>query len=240
MQSGSETLDLAIQAKDLRFSWATQLKPTLAIRNLEIRKRERVLLQGASGSGKTTLLGLLGGVLVPQEGEVKILGNTIFQMPAAARDIFRVTHIGFIFQMFNLLPYLSVIDNVLLPCFFSKKRHENATQKHSLKEEAELLLRTLNMGDPVIFQKRVGNLSVGQQQRVAVARALIGHPEIIIADEPTSALDEQIKEVFLDLLLQKCQENQMTVLFVSHDNSLASHFDRVIHMNELNPRADLA
>lgn len=195
---------------------------------------ERVFLHGPSGCGKSTLLALLGGVLTPQHGKITLLHTDLTALSASARDRFRVDHIGFIFQQFNLIPYLSVLDNTLLPCRFSSRRKTRATARGlSVQQEACRLLDHLGLGQ-ALRDRAVTALSVGQQQRVAAARALIGRPEIIIADEPTSSLDAARQDSFLDLLLQECEAAKSTLLFVSHDHRLATHFTRTVALRELN------
>jgi len=223
-----------IQIADLSFRWPGQLQACLEFNTFEIRQGERIFLHGPSGSGKSTLLGLLGGVLTPERGVLNVLGADFARMPASLRDRFRADHIGFLFQMFNLVPYLSVIDNVLLPCRFSQRRLDRATAcGRSLRDEAVRLLTQLDIG-PLLLERPVTKLSVGQQQRVAAARALLGKPELIIADEPTSALDAERQSAFLDLLLRECDDASSTLLFVSHDRRLAPHFTREIALAELN------
>jgi putative ABC transport system ATP-binding protein len=208
----------------------------VALRGLDltIRRGEMMAIVGPSGSGKSTLLGLLGGVLTPERGTVYVLNESLTTMAPSARDRFRVDHIGFVFQQFNLIPYLSVLDNVLLPCRFSERRRSRAIAGgNSLRNEALRLFSHLDL-DPALQTRPVNALSVGQQQRVAVARALIGQPEIIIADEPTSSLDAERQEDFLNLLLQECEASHATVLFVSHDRRLASRFSRIVALPEIN------
>jgi putative ABC transport system ATP-binding protein len=193
-----------------------------------------VLVHGPSGSGKSTLLGLLGGVLLPQHGVVRVLDTELTRLGAISRDRFRADHIGFIFQQFNLIPYLSVVDNVLLPCRFSRRRRERAQAGgNTLREEAARLLDHLDMPGS-LRGREVTRLSVGQQQRVAAARALIGRPEILIADEPTSALDADRQAAFLELLLDECIDERSTLLFVSHDRRLAPSFTREVDFGVLN------
>lgn len=192
-------------------------------------------MQGPSGSGKSTLLSLLAGVVSPLEGTVRVLGQHLGALTGAARDRFRADHIGFIFQMFNLIPYLSVTENVCLPCGFSPRRWARAVQAGgSVEREAFRLLEHLDMAAPDVLCRPVTELSVGQQQRVAAARALIGAPEIVIADEPTSSLDADRRANFLDLLFRECMRENAVLIFVSHDASLAPLFDRAIHFNEIN------
>jgi putative ABC transport system ATP-binding protein len=223
-----------IHLKNLVFRYANAVAPCLDIAEFSADAGDRVFLYGPSGSGKSTLLGILGGVLVPEQGEVKILGRNLLPMTSAARDRFRADHIGFLFQQFNLIPYLSVFDNVLLPCRFSDRRMQQALAGGAtLHEEAERLLSHLDLG-PSLWNRPVTQLSVGQQQRVAAARALIGRPEIVIADEPTSALDADRQASFLQLLLRECTEANATLLFVSHDRRLATAFKREIDLHSIN------
>jgi putative ABC transport system ATP-binding protein len=223
-----------LRLSDLAFRWPGASSPCLDIPAFEAMPGETVFLFGPSGSGKSTLLGLLGGVLMPERGHVALLGEDLGTKRARERDQFRADHIGFIFQQFNLLPHLSMLENVLLPCRFSRRRTACAmTQGGSAQEEARRLLHALGL-DPERQRQRVAELSVGQQQRVAAARALLGRPEILIADEPTSALDAERQSDFLNLLLHESQHAQSTVIFVSHDRRLASHFTREVSLQDIN------
>ncbi len=225
----------AIRLEQVRFRWRADSPPTLAIDDFRLDAGERVFLHGPSGSGKSTLLSLVGGVLVPEAGEVHVLGTALGPLSAAARDRFRADHVGFVFQMFNLVPYLSLVDNVTLPCLFSQARRARATSAGGcVADEAVRLLDRLGLGLADLHTRRVTDLSVGQQQRVAAARALIGAPEIVVADEPTSALDTDHREAFVRLLFEECARHGTTLLFVSHDASLASGFDRTIRLDEVN------
>jgi len=220
----------AIELSQLVFGWRGA-PPLLGIDQLSISQGERVLLRGPSGSGKSTLLGLIGGVLVPSRGSVRLIGTDIAALGAADRDRFRGEHLGFIFQMFNLIPYLDVLQNVLLPTEFSPARRARVGPDKA--GEARRLLQALGLtGD--LLRRSVTRLSIGQQQRVAAARALLGRPEILIADEPTSALDADTRAGFLELLLNECRELGTTLLFVSHDMSLQTHFDRSLAMADIN------
>ena len=199
----------------------------LKLPSLAVNPENSLFLQGPSGSGKSTLLNLIGGVLTPQAGRIDLLGHPFSALPAAQRDAFRADHIGFIFQQFNLIPYLSVIDNVLLPCRFSARR---AAQAGDALVAATTLLDRLDIA-PELHTRPAHALSVGQQQRVAAARALIGKPEILIADEPTSALDAPRQAAFVDLLLAEARANRSALIFVSHDLRLATHFDGVLELS---------
>lgn len=224
----------AVALTGVRFGWQPA-RPAVVIDDLRIGPGERVFMSGPSGAGKSTLLGLVGGVLVPQAGTVAILGTDLGSLSTSGRDAFRAGHVGFIFQMFNLLPYLSVVDNVALPCRFSAERWRRAVAGGgSVPAEAARLLGRLGLDDPGLLHRPVTQLSIGQQQRVAAARALIGRPQLVIADEPTSSLDADARASFIDLLLAECRAAGSTVLFVSHDLSLAAHFDRRIALADVN------
>jgi putative ABC transport system ATP-binding protein len=226
--------DSIITLRDLRFAWP-RARDVLDIPLLQVARGERLFLQGPSGSGKSTLLGLLGGVLIPQHGSIEVLGQSLEKMSGSARDRFRAEHIGFVFQMFNLLPYLSLIENITLPCRFSPTRAKRAhAHGGSLQHEAIRLLRELGLDANFLNQRSASELSVGQQQRVAVARALIGAPEILIADEPTSALDTDTRESFLKLLFDECARVGTTLIFVSHDLGLAPLFSRTLKLAAIN------
>lgn len=219
-----------IELQDLRYRWQGQSQDTLAIAELQVAQGEHLFIRGASGSGKTTLLNLLAGILKPASGSLTLLGQALHNMNPAARDRFRADHMGVIFQQFNLLPYLSVRENVQLPCHFSARRKQRAGDVGGATER---LLEHLGL-DRSLWQRAVTELSVGQQQRVAVARALIGSPEILIADEPTSALDTDTRDGFLELLFREAQVQGSTIIFVSHDPHIASHFPRVVDLSSVN------
>ncbi|CAE6956949.1 putative ABC transporter ATP-binding protein [Pseudomonas sp. THAF187a] len=225
-----------IELANLGFAWPGQAQ-LLDIPDFTLARGETLFLKGPSGSGKTTLLGLLGGVQRAQSGHIRLLGQDLAQLSAAARDRFRVDHTGYIFQQFNLLPFLSVRENVELPCRFSRQRAERAQQRHgSIDAAATALLEHLGLRAELLG-RRADELSIGQQQRVAAARALIGQPELVIADEPTSALDFDAREAFLQLLFAECRAAGASLLFVSHDQSLAALFDRNVSLSELNRAA---
>lgn len=202
---------------------------TLRIPHLQLSQGDRVFLHGPSGSGKSTLLNLIAGVLTGYEGSLRVFDAELSALSARQRDALRGDRIGFIFQQFNLLPYLSVLENVLLPCRVSAVRRKAVLSQESLERCGERLLAELGL-DASLFGRQASVLSVGQQQRVAAARALIGRPGLIIADEPTSALDRNNCDGFLELLLAQCAQHDTSVLFVSHDQDLAKHFDRAVSL----------
>ena len=224
-----------LQISELSFRWPESTTDLLNIPELTVERGESVFIQGKSGSGKSTLLNLITGVLPPHHGSIAVLGENLANRKKI--DQFRVDHFGIIFQQFNLIPYLNVIENIVLPVSFSARRQARLEVNHKTAEnEAVRLLDSLNLGDISYRHRNVTELSTGQQQRVAVARALIGSPEIIIADEPTSALDADAKQDFIDLLFEECRMAHSTLLFVSHDQQLARNFDHTLHMDQLTAR----
>ena len=227
--------DDVVELSGVRFSWHAAAPPVVAIDSLRVARGERLLLRGPSGSGKSTLLSLLAGVLKAQSGSVGVLGHELGALAGTARDRFRADHIGVIFQMFNLIPYLSVMENVCLPCAFSSRRRDRCEQSGtSVREVAERLLDHLDMGGDELLRRQVTALSVGQQQRVAAARSLMGAPELVLADEPTSSLDADRRAAFLELLFRECARERATLIFVSHDATLAPQFDRAVEFASLN------
>ncbi len=222
----------AVEISSLEFKWKEADSWSLTVDELSINRGEKVFLHGPSGSGKTTLLDLLTGIHSQTKGSVKVLGSELGELSAKQRDQFRADHLGFIFQQFNLLPYLNVIDNVLISCHFSKLRHQKASEAGSIKKSAHGLLSSLGISSE-LHSKQASLLSVGQQQRVAIARSLIGSPEIIIADEPTSSLDRDARDAFIELLLKQVEQANSTIIFVSHDIELAKYFDKSISISEL-------
>ncbi len=236
MSDAAPNTGTAIAITDLRFGYGSD-GDILAIDELQIGMSQRVFVYGPSGCGKSTLLAMIGGVLVAREGNISILGVDLSGLKGAARDRFRADHVGFIFQQFNLVPYLSVVDNVCLPCRYSRRRLERARGADgSVEKSAARLLSELGINERLRSRKTT-DLSVGQQQRVAAARALIGQPELIVADEPTSSLDAGRRHEFIDLLLSECNLTNSTVIFVSHDASLATHFDVSIDLELANAAA---
>jgi putative ABC transport system ATP-binding protein len=217
-----------VAIRDLRFRWPRAASDCVAIAGLDIGGGSAVFVHGPSGCGKSTLLGLLAGVLVPQQGSVSVLGQDWAALSGARRDAMRADHVGYIFQQFNLLPYLSVLDNVLLPCRFSAQRARRAPAG-----SAQALLARVEL-PAALWSHSAAELSVGQQQRVAAARALIGTPELVIADEPTSALDAALREGFMSLLLDATRAAGSTLVFVSHDERLAERFDTRLSLPAIN------
>ena len=222
-----------VRMTDVRFTWPGRNPFTLTIDAFTLKRGEQLLLIGPSGSGKSTFLSLLAGIVTPQEGVIDVLGTDIARLRGAARDRFRAEHYGIIFQMFNLLPYGSVIDNVVLPLRFSKTRRKRAEAQGGVKAAAARLLDGLGIEKALTESGSASRLSVGQQQRVAAARALIGAPELIIADEPTSSLDRNRQQAFLDLLFADITAANATLIMVSHDESLSGRFTRVANLTDI-------
>lgn len=218
----------------VRFRWPGQSSDIVSIDELHLGAGEHLFVRGSSGSGKTTLLNLLCGIHVPSSGTVRLLGTDLARLAPGHRDRFRADHVGVVFQQFNLLPYLSTLENVTLACAFSGRKKQRATETSKVDDTARRLLSDLNIGSELLGAS-VNKLSVGQQQRVAVARALIGGPEILIADEPTSALDADNRDRFMNLLFRESEARGCTLIFVSHDPELAGRFERAI---ELDPVID--
>lgn len=223
-----------VDIEHLHYAWPGAGSDCLVIDRLQLGAGRSLFLHGPSGCGKSTLLGLLAGVLLPRSGTVKVLDTAWGSLGAARRDAFRADHVGYLFQQFNLLSYLNLRDNVLLPCRFSARRRQRAAQRHGSAEAAACdLLRRMGLPEAA-WDRAASTLSVGQQQRVAAARALIGAPELVIADEPTSALDAGLRDSFMDLLLGECAAAGSALVFVSHDERLAARFDERSALPSLN------
>ena len=218
-----------LQLENVAYSWPGRASFDLQVADLTLASSETVLLLGESGSGKSTLLSLICGTIIAGSGRVSVAGTDIAALSAGQRDRFRAEQIGLIFQQFNLLPFASVQDNILLPLRFAPERRKRLSDPNA---EAARLCHDLGLPDGVMSSK-AGNLSVGQQQRVAAARALIGMPPLIIADEPTSSLDAATQATFLELLFAQSYAHGTTLLMVSHDARLSSQFDRVINMADI-------
>lgn len=225
----------AVEISGLKFRWRADQPWTLNIPEFTLAVGERLFLAGPSGSGKSTLLALIAGIHPATEGRIALFGVELTPLSGSARDRFRADHLGVIFQMFNLLPYLSVLDNVMLPCQFSARRRARAiAAAGSVSAEAHRLLAHLGLDRPSLERRAASELSVGQQQRVAAARALIGRPDLIIADEPTSALDADLRLEFIELLRRECASVGAALLLVSHDRALAGYFDRMAELPAIN------
>lgn len=221
-----------LEVQGLRFRWPRAADDLLTIERFAIARGETVFLRGASGAGKSTLLSLIAGVLLAREGRVALLGQDWRGLSAARRDAWRADHVGYIFQQFNLLPYRSALENALLPLRFSDER---AARVEKPTETVAAMLASVGLQE-ADWRRPAGELSVGQQQRVAAVRALVGAPALVIADEPTSALDEASRAQFMALLLGAVRVSNAALLFVSHDPRLGEAFDRQVELLELTGR----
>ncbi|MCB1199626.1 MAG: ABC transporter ATP-binding protein [Leptospiraceae bacterium] len=219
-----------IHIQNLKFGYSTA-RSVLNIQKFTVNKGEKIFLFGPSGCGKSTLLSLLCGVLHSQSGMVEVLGSDFSKMKAHKRDIFRGAHIGYIFQQFNLLPWLTVYENIALPCHLNPERR-SLLNGNSLHAEVERLCNKLGIDS--LMQQKASELSIGQRQRVAAARAFIGNPSLILADEPTSSLDADHRKKFIDLMFENMQNTDSSLVFVSHDASLSDRFDRSVSLPEIN------
>ncbi len=217
----------AISITNLEFTWPGAEHPTLDVPKFDVACGESVFLRGASGSGKSTLLSLLAGILAAPADSVRILDTDLASLSARKRDRFRAEHIGIVFQQFNLIPFLTVGQNLKLAARFTGKSGQEV-EKRSVELVEALQLH------PDLLQRPADQLSVGQQQRVAIARAFINSPEIILADEPTSALDADAKDHFVRLLLSIRESTGCAVVFASHDNSLADMFETKAALADIN------
>lgn len=223
----------AVAVRDLRFGYPGG-GLVLDIPSLELARGEMALLHGPSGGGKTTLLGLIAGVIASPPGAVTVLDRDLGRLSAAERDRFRGAHVGYLFQLFNLIPYLTAAENIGLPCRLSAERRARLGGASPDEAVAALAER---LGIAELLERPVARLSVGQQQRVAAARALIGAPELVLADEPTSALDAAHRARFLELLFARCAEAGAALLFVSHDEGLRGLFPRAIALADVDRAA---
>lgn len=224
----------AIALSDVQFAWSRHAEPVLDIPHFTLARGERLFLYGPSGSGKTSLLNLLAGIALPQRGEVALLGQSMAALKGRQRDRFRARHIGVVFQQFNLIPYLSVLANVCLAAHFAGRAPGEGPEVNQTGTETHARELLAALGLPTgIAERPASTLSVGQQQRVAVARALITRPEILLADEPSSALDSDHRDAFMQVMLEQVAETGSTLVFVSHDRSLAKAFDHQQDLREL-------
>tara|TARA_B110000263_G_scaffold47491_1_gene39472 strand:- start:2529 stop:3203 length:675 start_codon:yes stop_codon:yes gene_type:complete len=220
--------DLMLKTLGLEYHYRDGKK--IIFPEIEVERGERLLIRGFSGCGKTTLLSLIAGALKLQNGDIKFDGNEYSKMSSLLLDKFRADHIGYIFQTLNLIPFLSVSENIALGIKFSKSRKSKV---NDFNQEIVRLVSSLGLGKEVL-KTPVNRLSVGQQQRVAVARALLGKPDLILADEPTSALDSGTTKKFLNEVMETFDSTRQAIIMVSHDTSIAPYFDSVIDFNSNN------
>ena len=217
-----------ISINNLDYSISKNAKFRLKIKKFELNKSDSILIYGDSGTGKSTFLNLVSGALSPKKGKINVLGTEITKTSSSQKDVIRGDHFGIVFQTFNLLPYLSVKNNILLGKAYSKKK-----ELKSNNEEVKILMDKLALNYESLIERKAYELSIGQQQRVAVARALIGKPEIILADEPTSALDKNNQKEFINLLFKSLDDNEQGLIMVTHDNKLSEKFKTVKNINEI-------
>ncbi len=225
-----------VKIEKLKFKYPSSKNLILDIPQFQMKQGEKIFLYGPSGCGKTTFLEVLAGINNPSDGVVEISGCHLEKLTSSQKDQFRADHMGYIFQSFNLIPYLNVKENITLPLYFSSKKRSHI----SVADENKVTLDICKfLGIEKLLTRPVSELSVGQQQRVAAARAIIGHPSLILADEPTSALDFNHREKFIMLLFALCNQHKTSVLFVSHDRTLEKLFDRSLSLHEINVASDI-
>ena len=213
----------AIKLQNVNYTFPGSSLPVLSIPAWQVARNERVFLQGESGSGKSTLLGLLAGLQLPTLGEIDILGTRMSALGAGKRDRFRAKHLGVVFQQFNLIPYLSALENVLLASQFGTLKGQMARQR------AKEMLESVNL-QPSLHHRKAAALSIGQQQRVAIVRALINEPSLLLVDEPTSALDDDHAGAALKLLRDSARAAGAALLVVTHDQRIRGQLDREFDM----------
>jgi putative ABC transport system ATP-binding protein len=220
--------ELAIKLENMSYRYnKTRIKADFFVADWQVQAGQHLFLRGESGSGKTTLLNLLAGILVPDSGQISLLGEPFSQFSPQKIDAFRAKHIGVVYQQFNLIPFVSVLKNVQLAAHFG------GTCTDQVEQILADLLPKLALSTDCLGQA-AGQLSVGQQQRVAIARALINHPAILLVDEPTSALDSTARDAFMAVLLALCNKFNTTLLFVSHDPHLQQYFKDRVNIAEIN------
>lgn len=201
--------------------------PILDVPKFDVAAGEQMVLVGQSGGGKTTLLHVISGITRPDSGSVKVGGVEVTTLAEAGRDRFRAQNIGYIFQTFNLLPGFTALENVLLGMSFSGLKVDEARAKH--------LLERVGLGKRLTHKPTM--LSVGEQQRTAVARALVNKPKLLLADEPTASIDARNQKQVLDLIRDTCKEENVALVLVTHSPEVAEQFTRIERLEEINRAA---
>lgn len=221
----------AVVVKNVQFAWQRD-GFAMRVDDFAVAEGERILITAPSGAGKSTLISLIAGIARPQSGSIRIAGTDIVTLQQARRDSFRAERIGLIFQNFNLIPYLTALENVVLPLAFAPARLRRAGGHAAARALAESMLEQIGLPVRQFGTRRASQLSIGQQQRVAALRAMIGAPDLIIADEPTSALDLGRQAAFLDMLHGQLTGSKASLIMVSHDPTLRG-FDRVVPLDSI-------
>lgn len=216
----------AVVCQGVAKSFGARDNPVMALRgvDLTVRQGEMMMLVGPSGCGKTTLISIIAGILRPDAGSCRVLGSDLAQLRTAEAIAFRGRHVGFIFQSFNLLPDLTIAENVAVPLII------NGFGRRAALEKAEAILAEVGLGGRK--ESLPLELSGGQQQRVAIARALVHEPEILVCDEPTSALDHVTGEQIMQLMQNAVHRRNATMIIVTHDNRIFPYADRIAHMDD--------
>lgn len=194
-----------------------EIAASISIPSLQLEQGEALLLDGPSGSGKTTVLHMISGLLSADSGSIYFAGEDVSKLPTAQRDVWRADNVGYIFQCLNLLDELNVLENILLPQCWRKEK-----DKYDLRQRALALLEQVGLTQKAACFP--GELSIGEQQRVAVVRALVHKPKLLLADEPTASLDLENGKVILKLLRQLCRENNVALLLSTHDEAVKATF----------------
>jgi putative ABC transport system ATP-binding protein len=216
-----------IRISNLKFSYASAGGFRMSIPRLDIAAGECVAIVGPSGSGKTTLLNLMAGTFVPKSGKINVAGQRLDSMTEASRRRFRIDRVGQVFQAFELLEYLSVSENILLPRLIDPDGRKNT----DAQQRVQSLLASVGLQDKA--DKRPAELSHGERQRVAVCRAMFNRPTLLLADEPTGNLDQANKQNVVELLIRQAKEHNSMLLMVTHDHSMLEAFERVIDFSQL-------
>ena len=229
---------LAIDIHNLKLAFNG--RNCIDIPSLHVRRGDAVLLFGENGSGKTTLLKLLSGLLEPDSGDIQILGRDLATMNRREKDHFRADQIGYVFQSLNLMPYLTALENILLPCGFSSRKRQIVDRSEFSREyEAYQFMARLKLEDPMRLRHKTDHLSKGLQQRIAVARALIGNPDLILADEPASAMGSYSQRLVYELLIDHARETNATLICITHNKEANPLFEHHLNMKEINRSAEI-